>query len=171
MAGAGCMRGDQLDSSLETEANVHAAELGSAHALGLFVPRAALAPLRWASGGGHLLLLSREQSLARPLRDHLAQILEMIGLEEQPRVSAAVRALVGLMAGSLGRRRQPPPAVRQATGRSASWRCGPASRARRPSTGLSAALSASLRARYARSRRALEVRPAAAVTAPRPLTG
>jgi AraC-like DNA-binding protein len=97
-----------LDSARETDAFTHAPDHGSAHALTLFVPRAALPPLRRAPQGGHLLLLDREDTLARSAHDHLSKVLETI--EREAQIQAAVQALIGLLAGSLGGRRPLAPA-------------------------------------------------------------
>jgi AraC-like DNA-binding protein len=108
-----------LDSARETDAYVHAPDQGSAHALTLFVARAALAALRREAGGGHLLLLSRETTLARSAHDHLWRMLQAIEAGPQARAQAATQALIGVLAGSLGRRRHLPPTLRRAAPRSA----------------------------------------------------
>ncbi len=107
-----------LDSARETDAHAHAPDQGSAHALTLYVPRAALAPLRRAPGGGHLLVLERDEVLAQSARDHLSQVLGTIERNAQPQMQAAAQGLIGLLAGSLGRR-VPTPAQWQATRRGA----------------------------------------------------
>jgi AraC-like DNA-binding protein len=108
-----------LDSARETDASAHAPDQGSAHALTLFVPRAALAPLQRAPGGGHLLLLSREEALARSAHDQLSNLLETIEREKQTQVQAVAQGLIGLLADGLGRRRPFPRAGCQAARRSA----------------------------------------------------
>lgn len=108
-----------LDSAREADAYVHAPDQGSAHALTLFVPRAALAPLLRAPDGGHLRVVSREQVLARSLRDRLTRMLESIELETPSEVYAAAQDLIGLLAGSFGGGRKRVPAAREATHRSA----------------------------------------------------
>lgn len=92
-----------LDSARETDAYAHAPDQGSAHALTLFVPRAALASLQRAPGGGHLLLLSRDEALARSAHDQLSKLLETIEREEQARMQVIVQGLIGSLADGLGR--------------------------------------------------------------------
>ncbi len=97
-----------LDTTRETEATVDAPDRGSARALTLFVPRPALAALQRAPAGGHLLLLSGERRLTRSLHDHLSQVLTAIEVGAQAELHAAAQRLVGLLADSLGGRREPP---------------------------------------------------------------
>jgi AraC-like DNA-binding protein len=106
-----------LDSARETDAYVHAPDQGSAHAFTLFVARPALAALRREAGGGHLLLLAREESLARSAHDHLWQILQRI--QAGSKAQAATRNLIELLAGRLGRHKQLPHALRRAAHRPA----------------------------------------------------
>lgn len=103
-----------LDSAREADAYVYAPDQGAAHSLTLFVPRAALASLRGAPGGGHLLLLRREEALALSAYDHLSKLLETIEEQAGAQMQATAESLIGLLAGSLGRRRKVPPAGRQA---------------------------------------------------------
>ncbi len=108
-----------VDSARETDAYVRAPNQGFSHALTLFVPRAALAPLKWAPGGGHLLQWSRDEPLVRPMHDHLSQILEAIELETPVGVAAAAQRLIERLAGSVRGRTLLPPAVRHSAHRSA----------------------------------------------------
>jgi AraC-like DNA-binding protein len=108
-----------VDSARETDAYFHAPDQGSAHALVLFVPRAALALLRRAPGSGHLLLLSREQASARSLHDRLSQLLETIQLETPAQVHALAQDLIGLVARSFGSRGELSSGRREVTHRSA----------------------------------------------------
>jgi len=108
-----------LDSARETDASVRAPDQGSAHALTLFVARAALAVLRREPGGGHLLLVSREAALARSAHEHLWRLLQAIGAGPRSRAEAATQALIAVLAGSLGRRRRLPSALRRAASRRA----------------------------------------------------
>lgn len=103
-----------LDSAREADAYVYAPDQGVAHSLTLFVPRAALASLRHAPGGGHLLLLSREKALTLSAYDHLSRLLEAIERQAGRQMQATAQSLIGMLAGSLGRRRKVPPAGRQA---------------------------------------------------------
>lgn len=107
-----------LDSARETGAYVRAPAAGSAHTLTLFVPRAALPPLLRAPGGGHLLLLSGARPPVWTLHDRLSQVLERVEFEGQAQVHAAALGLIRLLSGSLSRRTQLAPTVRQAMRRS-----------------------------------------------------
>ncbi|MGA7540082.1 MAG: AraC family transcriptional regulator [Steroidobacteraceae bacterium] len=106
-----------LDSARETDAYVHAPDQGSAHALTLFVARTALPALRREADGGHFLLLPREEAPARAAHEHLGQILNAIEAGTRAQARAATQALIGVLAGSLGRRRHLPPALRRAAPR------------------------------------------------------
>ncbi|MGH8148724.1 MAG: helix-turn-helix domain-containing protein [Steroidobacteraceae bacterium] len=103
-----------VDSARETDARAQAPDRGLSHALALFVPRAELAPLLRAPGGGHLLRLSGELSLARAARDHLSRLLQTIESEAPDRVGAVARGLIGLLAGDLSRPRSLLPVGRDA---------------------------------------------------------
>ncbi|MGB6486237.1 MAG: helix-turn-helix domain-containing protein [Steroidobacteraceae bacterium] len=108
-----------LDSAREIDAYIHAPDQGLARVLTLFVPRAALTPLLRLPGGGHLLFLSGEQALAQSAHAHLSKMLETIELEPLAAPQAAVQALTGLLAGSLGGQRNRPPTALRAGHRSA----------------------------------------------------
>lgn len=90
-----------VDSARETDAYVHAPDQGFSHGLALFMPRAALAPLRRSPGDGHLLLLSRERPRAQSLHEHLSRLLESIELEAQSQTPAAAQCLLRQLSCSL----------------------------------------------------------------------
>ncbi|MGH8259485.1 MAG: hypothetical protein ACREUG_07315, partial [Steroidobacteraceae bacterium] len=108
-----------VDNARETDAYVHAPDGGSAHQLALFVPRAALAPLRRVPGAAHLLLLSHERPLARSVHEHLSQLLEAIGLESPAAVRARTQEMIALLAGGVGAAGPLAPTMRRTAHRSA----------------------------------------------------
>jgi AraC-like DNA-binding protein len=100
-----------LDGARETDAYVRAPDRGAAHALTLFVERAALAVLRREAGGGHLLLLPREDVLVGSAQAHLWQMLQTIEAGSPSRARKAAQSLVRALARGLARRKRPPPAL------------------------------------------------------------